>query len=555
MRSFGSAFRPFRLAVGVVIFAVLAVMLGCATASGSLFESEVSAPTERRVRETEPDDTTAEDEDDEEEEKVGLAIRTSPHGADVFIDGRMIGTSPLRRELATGRYHIVVEKDGYRPAELFVSHVRDQYQEVRLELEEILGRVFIDVVPPDATVRTGFRSITPGRETELRIGVYPLAVSAFGYETHRESIVVMEGRTTAISVVLEEAPFRVDSFTARVDHFSPTDPGLLGSASFRIAVSGPGDGEYRVVDSTGRVVSDLVPIRFTERSTTVRWNGRDTDGSPLPDGEYTIVFTGENGVHEKHLVSIDRTITRRARTVFGGAAGTLFSPLPASLPRGMVQPSVIALGHAGALGYMIPVVGSLRVGVADREEVVVSGGAIVRGPSGPAGDSIVFASVSWSMPAFHTAFAASSAIVKASYVDSREVDPISNTTGVSGAFPVAASIGPLSIVATPELVIGAGDLGGAGGAFGQSGFFRMTAYARAAAVLDLGPLSFALSGALRNRVLPSGIVVEWPVNAGAELHVTFPNLLLAFSSAGALRWDPTSGWYIFSGGGIAVLIR
>ncbi|TVR63168.1 MAG: hypothetical protein EA426_00990, partial [Spirochaetaceae bacterium] len=241
--------------------------------------------------------------------------------------------------------------------------------------------------------------------------------------------------------------------------------------------------------------------------------------------------------------------------VFGGAAGTLYSPLPASFPKGMIQPAVIALGRAGAPGYIIPVVGSLRLGVADREEVVVSGGAIVRGPSEYAGDSIVFGSASWSMPVFHTDHAASSAIVKASYVDSRTVDPISNTTGLSGAFSAAASIGPLSIVATPELVIGAGDLGGAGGTFGESGFFRVTAYARAAAVLDLGPLSFALSGALRNRVLPSGIVVEWPVNAGAELHVTVPNSFLSLSAAGALRRHPIEGWYIISGGGIAVLIR
>ncbi|TVR57239.1 MAG: PEGA domain-containing protein, partial [Spirochaetaceae bacterium] len=333
MRSFGPMFRLFRVAAGAVVFAAIMVMLGCATASGSLFESEVSAPTERRVGVTEPDDTTAEDEDDEEEEeKVGLAIRTSPTGADVFVDGRRTGTSPLRRELPTGQYHIVAEKDGYRSAELFVSHVHDQYQEVRLELEEILGRLYIDVVPPDAEVRTGFRSVTPGRETELRIGVYPLAISAFGYETHRESIVVNENLTTTISVVLEEAPFRVDSFSARVDHFSPTDPGLLGSASFTVVVSGPGSGEYRVEDSSGRVVLDPIPISFTERSTTVRWDGHDTGGSRLPDGEFTIVFTGDNDIHETHSVSIDRTITRRARPVFGGAAGTLYSPLPASFP-------------------------------------------------------------------------------------------------------------------------------------------------------------------------------------------------------------------------------
>jgi hypothetical protein len=43
-----------------------------------------------------------------------VEIRTAPHGADVLVDGRLVGTSPVKAEMRRGQSHIVrVEKEGY----------------------------------------------------------------------------------------------------------------------------------------------------------------------------------------------------------------------------------------------------------------------------------------------------------------------------------------------------------------------------------------------------------------------------------------------------------
>ena len=536
--------RALRLLLLVV------VLSGCATGSGSLFESEARAGASGR----QSGDSQADDEPDGSDEvQPGLTIRTSPHGAEVFVNGRRQGRSPMRLELPSGRYQIYAEREGYRPAQVTVSYTEGTAQEVRLELQEITGRLRIDVQPREAEVRHGFRQLQTGTTQELRVGTYPLSISAFGYEPVQQTVVVQENRTSTLSITLKPAAFRVQSVSPRTTHFSPDDPGRLGSGSVRVVVSAPGRGEYRVTDTAGREVAGSVPVSFSQAVTTLAWNGRDQGGRPVPDGRYRFILTAEDGTRETTSLTVDSGISRRLRPVFGSAAGTLFSPLPASFPRGTNQIALTGLAHGSGGMFLSPVLASLRLGVGHRQEVVFAAGAILRGPQDLAAASGGHVSASWSLPLYHTPGASGSIMLRATLSEINAIDPFENATGAGVAVPLSTRIGLLTLGLTPEISVAPADTVAAAPDAGFGSAVAVFGYGRAAAVLDLGATTIAASGALRVRPVGAPPGPDWPASAGLELHRTFPEELFALSVLGTLRYDPAEGWYGSTGLGFQAL--
>jgi hypothetical protein len=71
----------------------------------------------------------------------------------------------------------------------------------------------------------------------------------------------------------------------------------------------------------------------------VIWNGRDTDGRLLPDGDYTLVIEAAPPAEGRIsvLISVDSSLTHYPLTLFGAVSGLLFAPLPLILPQGGFQ--------------------------------------------------------------------------------------------------------------------------------------------------------------------------------------------------------------------------
>ncbi|TVQ23682.1 MAG: PEGA domain-containing protein [Spirochaetaceae bacterium] len=534
---------PWLLLLSVFLF-------GCATGSGTLFESEARAASSGRRSESSQDDDEPDTPDDV---RPGLMIRTSPVGAVVFVNGRRQGRSPMRLELPSGRYQIYTERDGYRPAQVIVSYTAGTRQEVSLELQEITGRLRIDVQPREARVTTGFRQLQTGTTQELRVGTYPLNISAFGYEPVEQTVVVQENRTSTLSITLKPAEFRVRSVSPRTTHFSPDDPGRLGSGSVGVFVSAAGRGEYHVTDASGLKVAGPVPVFFSQASTTLAWDGRDQSGRPVPDGRYRFVLTAEDGTRETITLTADSSISRRLRPVFGSAAGTLFSPLPATFPNGTNQIALTGFAHGSGGMFTAPMLASFRLGVGHRQEIVFAAGGILRGPEDLAAGSGGHLSTSWSLPLYHTPGASGSLVLRATLSEINEIDLFENATGAGVAVPIATHIGPLTLVVTPELSVAPADTVVAAPEAGFGSTIPVFGYGRVAAVLDLGATSIAASGAVRMRPIGAPPGPDWPASAGLELHQTFPNEQFSLSALGTLRWHPTEGWYGSTGLGFQAL--
>gem|GEM_PF-5943861 len=66
-----------------------------------------------------------------------LDIRSSPKGAEIFIDGRLVGMTPLRLVTSPGRHRVRVEHAGFRPFQKSVKLESDQHKTITARLERV----------------------------------------------------------------------------------------------------------------------------------------------------------------------------------------------------------------------------------------------------------------------------------------------------------------------------------------------------------------------------------------------------------------------------------
>jgi hypothetical protein len=137
-----------------------------------------------------------------------VTFTSTPSGADVFIDGRFIGTTPTGRiSLTEGQYAARFELPGRRTSSVTFSVERDRHRTVSATLQAPGGRL-------DLTANVGeARVFIDGREVgripsgsgrlqlgELSEGVHELVIIAPGFETHVSSFRIRDGQTTTLNV-------------------------------------------------------------------------------------------------------------------------------------------------------------------------------------------------------------------------------------------------------------------------------------------------------------------------------------------------------------------
>jgi hypothetical protein len=136
-----------------------------------------------------------------------VTIYIVPDGASVLLDGRTIGTSPLRPVgIPAGNHVIEVTADGFQPARKEVIVTAGVPMAIELKLAPIpkTGKVHVTASQPMARVfidkkEYGFAPI----DAELGIGGHQLEVSVPGYQVSRSELVVAGGQTRDVAVTLE----------------------------------------------------------------------------------------------------------------------------------------------------------------------------------------------------------------------------------------------------------------------------------------------------------------------------------------------------------------
>jgi hypothetical protein len=544
--------------VGVLILVVLLLggLLACSTTKGSLLEraaerdrkdSKVRIPN--KEEDNEPDRNIYEYEKPEkpaEREKARLTIRTSPSGVRVYLGETYLGTTPLvleglSRLALIGRYELTLRKEGYRTSDVWISYSGGRAS-FSFFLDEITGFLQVAGTPPQAEINLGSSWVPAAERQEIAVGSHVVHFRAFGFEEKSIIVNIREGRTSVVSVDLEEVGFGLSNLEANMAAFNPRIPGLFGCVQIRFRISSPGDGRAVIVDSQDRIVMSRDLGTFTTWEQSFRWDGRDRQGKPLPNGTYTVQIHGQGARYGEResaelKLKIDSSMGPRYRSLWSGSAGLLYAPTPEILPRGKIQVSSAVLAHvSGGLDepiVRVPVNFALRVGL-DHRSLFELDTAI--------GGNIGFSTDTVYLPWFVTAafkasllrFTGNLSLVNAAQVKltyhSVRTDTLANSSGLSLGLPTALHWGSLWLLFSPELILSPYSVSYDPEETVELDLYGWL-YGRVGLLLDLPPFSFGASMTLRTLPFNDGFGLDRPFQTALEAH------WLVFKSAGKGRGD------------------
>jgi len=112
-----------------------------------------------------------------------LEITSDPTSAEVFIDGRKKGLTPLKlHNITTGVYLLEIHKEGFVPSFENLTIIKGEIQTVEKTLKPVKGLLLVDSNPQGAelTVDGVFKGTTPVLISDLPLGSYTLAFKATG---------------------------------------------------------------------------------------------------------------------------------------------------------------------------------------------------------------------------------------------------------------------------------------------------------------------------------------------------------------------------------------
>jgi hypothetical protein len=148
-----------------------------------------------------------------------LVVRSTPPGAQVFVNGRRRGTTPLSvRDLVAGTYTVRVAREGFREATQRVSIGRSGAREVNIRLArerpraaapaaraDFTGGLFVDSRPRGARVLLDGREIgkTPLQVGDIKAGSHVVRMELPNHRPWSASTRIVAGQTVRVTGSLE----------------------------------------------------------------------------------------------------------------------------------------------------------------------------------------------------------------------------------------------------------------------------------------------------------------------------------------------------------------
>jgi len=138
--------------------------------------------------------------------RAELDIVTKPPGAEVLIDGKSYGQSPVRVTLAPGNHTYTVNSPGAAAYEKTVTLKSGDIitKTVTFDANLKTGIALVRTIPPGATVLADGSPVEGQTPTSfrLKVGPHTLVVSLSGYRPIQQQVTVSENETTTVNVTL-----------------------------------------------------------------------------------------------------------------------------------------------------------------------------------------------------------------------------------------------------------------------------------------------------------------------------------------------------------------
>ena len=534
--------------------AMVVIVSSCALSKGSTFE-KVAVADELTATEFE------QEENDESELWTGLSIDSDPQGAEVYINNRFEGLTPIELEdFEQGTYKITLVKQGYEEYSTWIVYQEgdDSYD---FDLAEITGYLEVVVKPDGAKVLFGGQTLAAGIN-EVPVGSYSLIIRSFGFEEYNGFAEIQEDLTTHVAVNLDPAEFQLKNPSMTRRRFNPMNPGSLGISELRFDVSAPGTGSVSVVDSEGKefLREDLQEFETWQQAYT--WDGKDVNLQTVPDGSYRLRLTaigtrqGTISTAEQTVV-VDSTLIIAYRSNWSGIPGMLYAGTPDVLPRNSFQLGSLISAHWQSIDdsiiYRAPANLTFRYGMADTMEIDLLAGLILENaPSLPFFLTGVYRySYFRYLDVIH---AASSIAGKLTYHSGTGTDTLTNFSGFSLGLPTDIGIGPVSLIFHPEIVISP---------------WRITydleylesppsawMYLRGGFLVEADSISGGLSAALRSTPFSESFAFFSGIphlQIALEIHGMLPGTQLILSGFMHAEVQSVGEWYLSGGGGLGFI--
>lgn len=249
-----------------------------------------------------------------------LEVTSNPSGAQVLIDGRLVGNTPLTFSTNPGRTEIQVRLAGYSTYETTVNLRQGETTRVQANLvsERRTGDLEVSSNPVGAEVFVnGTRAgVTPLRVT-LNEGTYDVRVAANGYIDFRSNVQITRGTTSRVNATLtavrRTGELQVTSNVNGAEVFiNGSRAGVtplrvtLDEGSYEVRVSSGGFGDFRTTARVeqGRTVSISAVLAALRATLEINTN---VEVRVFIDG--TEVGQTRNGVLSLQVDSGNREIT------------------------------------------------------------------------------------------------------------------------------------------------------------------------------------------------------------------------------------------------------
>ncbi len=134
-----------------------------------------------------------------------LNITSIPSGAEVFIDEKYFGVTPLKKTVEQGKLHIVVKKEGYTTFDQYVITKRNDTVSRDIQLMKLPGSLKVSSTPKGAMVYINNdlkNQSTPCTIEKITPGKYTVKVVKGGFDPVTKPVVIRQGKQSMLHFAL-----------------------------------------------------------------------------------------------------------------------------------------------------------------------------------------------------------------------------------------------------------------------------------------------------------------------------------------------------------------